>query len=132
MFLLFWHFLCWGYSLFIHAFIFDKDLQQDFFQENPPPYPEFIDALLYQSLVSKNLSESTLTDMNELQINLKKSRDFLQIPLYLTLLELTLGVIDIEVQYQQGKIDDEQLSVGLQKLAAEALKTQQAAPKLPE
>ncbi|MBN7820726.1 hypothetical protein [Bowmanella yangjiangensis] len=42
-----------------------------------------------------------------------------------------LGVIDIEVQYQQGKINDEQLSVVLQKLAAEALKTQQAAPKLP-
>lgn len=46
-------------------------------------------------------------------------------------LQITLGVIDMEVQYQQGKIDSEQLSMSLQTLTANALSTQQAVPKIP-
>ena len=90
-------------------------LKTDFYIKNPPPYPEYLDTFLTQNIVSKNLSGTTLSDLNEYLINLKRSRT-LNAPLYLKLLEQTLKLLELEVTYQKGHINEAQLDIELSAL----------------
>lgn len=82
-------------------------LKPQFYSKNPPPYPVYIDSLLTQNIVSKNLSESTLSDLNELVINLHRSRS--HPALYIKVLEQIAALIRFEIQYQQGDISQTEL-----------------------
>ncbi|MCW8093159.1 hypothetical protein [Alteromonas sp. ASW11-130] len=81
----------------------------DFYAKNPPPYPAYLDTLLMQNIVSKNLSGAALSDLNELLINLKRSRDN-NATLYLKVLEQTLNLLKLEISFQKEIIDETQLS----------------------
>lgn len=87
----------------------------EFFVKNPPPYPEYLDTFLMQNIVSKNLSGATLNDLNEYLINLKRSRTF-NAPLYLTVLDQTLKLLELEIAFQKGEINEEQLDSKLSNL----------------
>lgn len=79
-----------------------------FFSKNPPPYPDYLDTFLMQNIVSKNLSGAALNDLNEYLINLKRSRTF-NAPLYLKVLGQTISLLELEIAYQEGTINEEQL-----------------------
>lgn len=83
-----------------------------FYLKNPPPYPEYLDTFLMQNIVSKNLSGAALSDLNELLINLKRSR--VKNPsLYLTILEQTMRLLELEIAFQKEEIDEKQLEIQL-------------------
>lgn len=79
----------------------EDELKAEFFLKNPPPYPEYLDTFLMQNIVSKNLSGTTLSNLNEYLINLKRSRTY-NAPLYLKVLEQTLKLLEFEMAYQKG------------------------------
>ncbi len=54
----------------------EDELKAEFYLKNPPPYPEYLDTFLMQNIVSKNLSGTTLSELNEYLINLKRSLIF--------------------------------------------------------
>ncbi|MFD2165080.1 hypothetical protein ACFSJY_02290 [Thalassotalea euphylliae] len=87
----------------------------DFYVNNPPPYPDYLDIFLTQNIVSKNLSGASLSDLNELLINLKRSRTS-NAPLYLELLKRTQDLLQVEVSFQQGNISHNQLEAQLDTL----------------
>jgi uncharacterized protein YlaN (UPF0358 family) len=89
-----------------------SELKAEFYLKNPPPYPEYLDIFLMQNIVSKNLSEAALSDLNEYLINLKRSR-IPNAPLYLKVLESTLKLLELEVAYQKGLINEAQLDLKL-------------------
>ncbi|WP_394203614.1 hypothetical protein [Shewanella waksmanii] len=91
------------------------DARPDFFSKNPPPYPEYLDTFLMQNLVSKNLSGTSLNQLNENLINLKRSRTF-NAPLYLTVLDNTFKLLQLEVSYQQGHLNEVQLEAQINDL----------------
>ena len=95
----------------------DDPTKADFYAKNPPPYPDYLDIFLTQNIVSKNLSEASLSELNEYIINLKRSRTF-NASLYLTLLEQTLGLLDLEVSYQKGTLTEVQLDEKLTQLSS--------------
>ncbi|RXE86058.1 hypothetical protein DRB05_14170 [Pseudoalteromonas sp. A757] len=61
-----------------------------------------------QNIVSKNLSGAAFSYLNELLINLKRSR-ISNSPLYLSVLGQTFKLLKLEVDYQQGKNTEKQL-----------------------
>lgn len=87
----------------------DDGSKLNFYEKNPPPYPDYLDTFLMQTLVSKNLSGSTLNKLNENLINLKRSRSH-NAQLYLYLLAQTLKLLELEVAFQTGTINQEQLT----------------------
>jgi hypothetical protein len=93
----------------------NDESKPEFYVKNPPPYPEYLDTFLMQNIVSKNLSGATLNDLNEYLINLKRSRT-INAPLYLTVLGQTLKLLELEVDYQKGIIDEKQLDTQLSAL----------------
>ena len=87
----------------------DDGSKLNFYEKNPPPYPDYLDTFLMQTLVSKNLSGSTLNKLNENLINLKRSRSH-NAQLYLYLLAQTLKLLELEVAFQTGTINQQQLT----------------------
>ena len=65
---------------------------QDFHSINPLPYPEYLNTFMMQTIVSRNLSGSVLSELNELLINLKRGRQKSTL-LYMPLLKYTLNVL---------------------------------------
>ena len=96
--------------------------QEDFFSKNPLPYPDYLDVFIMQALVSKNLSQASLSDLNELLINLKRSIER-KPDIYLEMLEQTKQVLLIELLYQNGNIDGSELEQKLDAIEMEFIKT---------
>lgn len=96
----------------------DDQSKSEFFVKNPPPYPEYLDAFLTQSIVGKNLSEASLSDLNISTINLKRSQST-NPTLYLAILEQTIRILQLEAQFQSGAISEHQLATELDKLSSE-------------
>ena len=107
---------CQGYSEeLIEYFINlpDSDnLKQEFYVKNPLPYPTYLDTLLMQSIVSKNLSGAALTELNQLLINLKRSRQN-NSSLYLIALSQAIKVLSLEIAFQNHEITEHQLNAQL-------------------
>ncbi|WP_440056752.1 hypothetical protein ACSLBF_17885 (plasmid) [Pseudoalteromonas sp. T1lg65] len=79
-----------------------------FFDHNPLTYPEYIDWLLKQNLVSKNISSEVLQDLNEHIITLKKVKNTDHV-IFQWLLELLIALLELEIKFQKGEIDELQL-----------------------
>jgi hypothetical protein len=100
----------------------DNDLRKvDFFIKNPAPYPDYLDTFIMQNIVSKNLSEPVLSDLNALLINLKVSKRK-SIPLYLKFLKQTIKTLELEILYQKGLLTNLQLESNLDMLEKATLK----------
>lgn len=96
-------------------------LKSEFYQKNPPPYPDYIDVLLTQTVVNKNLSSDSLSDLNELLINVKRSRT-IDATLYAKFLTQLIKLIEIEIAFQQGTIKKAQLEQKLEELKKDFLR----------
>lgn len=94
---------------------YDRDA---FFQQNIPPYPAYLDIFLAQNIVSTNLSGTTLNDLNEYLINIKRTQKY-NVNLYIDMLTQVKQLLSLEIMYQQGALDN----LGLQ-ARADALKDQ--------
>ena len=90
----------------------DSANRADFFSNNPLPYPDYVDVFVMQNIVSKNLSQVALSDLNELIINLKRASST-KPSLYLTMLDRTKQLLESELRYQQGKINYQELELQL-------------------
>ncbi|MGZ9898338.1 hypothetical protein [Shewanella gaetbuli] len=104
--------ICYDYSEELIEY-FDNipqgdELRNHFFENNPPPYPDYLGNFLMQNIVSKNLSGSTLNKLNEYLINLERSHAY-DVQLYLYVLEQTKKLLELELAFQEGKITEEQL-----------------------
>lgn len=95
----------------------DDELKSDFYLKNPPPFPDYLDTFLTQNIVSKNISGSSLNGLTEYSINLKRSRN-IEASLYLTVLSHTKTLLELEVAYQNGQIDNIKLNNELASLRA--------------
>ncbi len=99
----------------------DKDSKKvSFFVNNPLPYPDYIDVFVMQNIVSKNLSQVALSDLNELIINLKRSSTS-KPSVYLTMLDRTKQLLETELLYQVGDIDYQELEQQLDVIEQGAL-----------
>ncbi len=83
-----------------------------FFDKNPLPYPSYLDTVLAQNIISKNMSQQTLADFNEILINLKRGKD-VNGALYIQLLNEVKSILSAEISYQQGDLSLQQLQVKL-------------------
>lgn len=90
----------------------DDKTRHDFFIKNPLPYPQYLDTFLMQNIVSKNISGEALSDLNEYLINLKRSRTG-DTGFYVKALKQTLALLDSEIEFQQGNINERQLDIVL-------------------
>ncbi|GMM69482.1 hypothetical protein MTsDn1_27770 [Alteromonas sp. MTD1] len=110
---------CYEYSEelseFFNSLPEEDSLRDEFYIKNPPPYPDYLDTFLMQNIVSKNLSGTTLSELNEYLINLKRSRTF-NAPLYLKVLEQTLKLLELEVAFQKDIISEVQLDAEISEL----------------
>ena len=89
-----------------------------FFTKNILPYPDYLDVFISQTIVSKNLSSAGLSDLNELLINLKRSKK--QTPaLYINILNRTEALLQTELRNQQGNIDYQDLELKLDAIEAQ-------------
>lgn len=95
-----------------------EDAKEQFFKDNPPPYPDYLDTFLMQNITSRNLSEEGLTELNEIKINLQKSQSN-NPKVYLSILQYAQTALALEIQYQRGDIDIIKLDEKLDKLAEE-------------
>lgn len=80
-----------------------KRSKQQFFKDNPLPYPEYLDALMSQQLFIKNLSQESLTELSESLILMKRANT-LRPDLFLSNLSFVLYVLEQEHRYQKGEI----------------------------
>ena len=111
---------CRDYSEVLVTY-FDKlpsegDERNDFYLKNPLPYPDYLDTFLMQNIVSKNLSGEALSDLNGHLINLKRSRNS-KPNLYISVLAETQKLLELEIKYQKGELNEAQLEVELDKIA---------------
>ncbi|KZN63518.1 hypothetical protein N473_16995 [Pseudoalteromonas luteoviolacea CPMOR-1] len=80
-----------------------KRSKQQFFKDNPLPYPEYLDALMSQQLFIKNLSQESLTELSESLILMKRANT-LRPDLFVSNLSFVLYVLEQEQRYQKGEI----------------------------
>lgn len=94
--------------------------KSQFYAQNQPPYPNYLDTFLMQNIVSKNLSSDALSDLNEQVINLKIVREK-DANIYLSFLGETRNILSLELLYQQGKIDSTELEKRLGELGLQGV-----------
>lgn len=98
-----------------------EDAQKtQFYAQNQPPYPNYLDTFLMQNIVSKNLSSNALSDLNEQIINLKIVREK-DANIYLSFLGETRNILSLELLYQQGKIDSTEFEKRLGELGLQGV-----------
>lgn len=78
---------------------------EDIKKGNPIPYPDLLETIISNELVSKNVSESTLTDMYLGLINLRKLADYESVDRYLQSLELLMLSLSLEIDLLKGEIN---------------------------
>lgn len=89
--------------------------QEQFFDKNPLPYPDYLDTFIAQSIVGRNISLPTLSDLSEQLTNLKRAKTT-QEKLYLHFLQQTISTLQTEAKYQKGLINQDQLESELEKI----------------
>ncbi|AOT10781.1 hypothetical protein [Pseudoalteromonas luteoviolacea] len=95
-----------------------KYSKQQFFKDNPLPYPEYLDALMSQQLFIKNLSQESLTELSESLILMKRANTH-RPHLFLSSLSFVLYVLEQEQRYQKGEISLHELEKALREREAQ-------------
>ena len=81
----------------------EKPDEETFYERNRPPFPEYLDVFVSYEIVSTNLSGTTLSDLNEYLINLKRSQS-IDAHVYLDVLDKTQRLLLLEIDFQKGAI----------------------------
>jgi len=79
-------------------------------EKNPLPYPDLMETIISNELISKNISEFSYIKINSVIINLKRVRGYKSINNYkMSLKELTI-LLELEIDFQNGNIDIEAMN----------------------
>jgi hypothetical protein len=91
----------------------DSPQRQDFYTKNALPYPVYLESMLMQSIVSKNLSGLTLSMLNLFIINLKRTQQY-KPDVYPILLSLINEILLLEIKFQNNTITEIKLNAQLE------------------
>ena len=75
---------------------------------NPIPYPDLLETILSNELISKNMSEYSHNHIYEGIINLRKLARYESVELYLKNLEDLILLLNLEIEYQKGEINSQE------------------------
>lgn len=73
-------------------------------EKNPLPYPDLIETIISNELISKNMSEYSYVTINSVIINLNRVREYGRINTYKRSLKELELLLELEKDYQKGKI----------------------------
>ncbi len=76
---------------------------------NPIPYPNLLEGIVVNELVSRNISEYSHSSIYNCLINLRKLSSYATVEYYLKTLEEMIAMLDLEIELLNGKIDIQEL-----------------------
>ena len=74
-------------------------------EKNPLPYPDLMETIISNELISKNISEFSYIQINNVIINLKRVRKYERINNYKKSLKELSILLELEVEFQNGNIN---------------------------
>lgn len=77
---------------------------------NPIPYPDLMETIISNELISKNISEFSHNQVYNGLINMKKVCNYNSIKIYKKLLKEQILLLDLEINYQKGELSIDDLS----------------------
>ncbi|WP_196895228.1 hypothetical protein [Aureivirga marina] len=84
--------------------------------KNPIPYPDLFEVNLSNDLITKNVSEESLSNIYNILFNLKKTSDYKHVKIHQELLLNLETILLLEIQYQKEEIDLEELEQKIDKI----------------
>ncbi len=72
---------------------------------NPLPYPDLMETIISNELISKNISEFSYVTINSVIINLKRVREYERINNYKRHLKELMILLELEIDFQNGNIN---------------------------
>jgi len=79
-------------------------------EKNPLPYPDLMETIISNELISKNISEFSYIQINSIIINLKRIREYERINNYKRSLKELMILLELEIDFQNGNINLEALN----------------------
>ncbi|RLD66153.1 MAG: hypothetical protein DRI84_05350 [Bacteroidetes bacterium] len=83
---------------------------RDIKNKNQLPYPDLMETIISNELISKNISAFSYLQINSAIINLKKVREWGRINTYKRFLNELDILLELEIDYQNGDLDEEAMS----------------------
>ncbi|CAM1344515.1 hypothetical protein [Tenacibaculum amylolyticum] len=77
--------------------------------DNPIPYPEAFETIISNELVAKNVSEFSYNYLFNSILNLRKLTHYNAVTYYKSYLEEIAELLQLEIAYQKGKIEEEDI-----------------------
>lgn len=87
---------------------FPAELLVEIQETNPIPYPDFVETIIANELVAKNVSAFTHNNLFSELINLRKLSNYSTLDFYNLTLNNMAFLLALEVQWQNGKITKQQ------------------------
>ena len=78
--------------------------------KNPLPYPDLMETIISNELISKNISVFTYIQINSVIINLKRVREYERINNYKRSLKELMILLELEIDFQNGNINLEAMN----------------------
>ena len=79
-------------------------------EKNPLPYPDLMETIISNELISKNISEFSYIHINNVIINLKRVREYDRINNYKRHLKELIILIELEIEFQNGGLNLEEMN----------------------
>ena len=73
-------------------------------EKNPLPYPDLMETIISNELISKNISEFSYVQINSVIINLKRVREYERINNYKRHLKELIILFELEIDFQNGNL----------------------------
>lgn len=78
-------------------------------KDNPIPFPHLLETVVTNEIVSKNISRYSHSQIYAGLLNLKKLADYRTAETYDQALTELIFLMDLEIQYQKGKLDVDEI-----------------------
>ena len=79
-------------------------------KKNPLPYPDLMETIIANELISKNISEFSYIHINNIIINLKRVREYERINNYKRFLKELTILLELEIDFQNENIDSDAMN----------------------
>ncbi|SEB43159.1 hypothetical protein SAMN04489761_0673 [Tenacibaculum sp. MAR_2009_124] len=76
---------------------------------NPIPYPDLLEGIVVNELVSRNISEYSHGSIYNCLINLRKLSSYETVEYYLKTLEEMMAILNLEIELLNGRINSQEL-----------------------
>ncbi|MEP0264623.1 hypothetical protein [Dokdonia sp.] len=84
------------------------DALEEFKSNNPIPYPDLLEAVISNELISKNISEFSHSRIYTGLINFKKLANYESVKNYQKSLEVMILLLNLEIENQKGEINSQE------------------------